>query len=506
MKNILTIENGIAILLSNVDDGTNTIFINGAEIPASSWVGSGVYQYTESGVTFTIQKTNANTGNIMLQLVQGTAYRLVKQFEGEPYNSGDPLDTDLADEDYVPFYDASTGTRKNSLWSNIVAKLKDIFVKKSGDTMSGNLTIDKKNGTPNVEAWSYVMLGNDTPVTQDKNSTGVIRFFTQGTSYIDLVAAKTDAVRYQQLQNKSGTIALLSDTNPFVSINNKTTLAEVGAVIDDAFNDLGNNVGALWGYCFANTCSALGWWASGATFFCISNSTTFRQAVFLCNGSPSIRIIYKNEGVWRELDNNGFAPYPHAISSTYYGGGNDTNYGHVKLSDSYTTSGGAASASVAASSKAVADLYGAIRYRNGSVATTAINSSTAPGIIVHPAFLGFFGNIRVNRTSATGIVSGTYNSNTKRYAPLLSITAANAQAILANKMPTTTGPINPIFVTPSGLSSSVSGFSWFLYRKDANTYYILNDELSAANDTELNAKLNGKDYIYKIVGQCIFKY
>lgn len=124
MKNILTIENGTAILLSNVDDGTNTIFINGEEIPASSWVGSGVYQYTESGVIFTIQKTNANTGNIMLQLVQGTAYRLVKQFEGEPYNSGDPLGTDLANDDYMPFYDASAGTRKNSLWSNIVAKIK----------------------------------------------------------------------------------------------------------------------------------------------------------------------------------------------------------------------------------------------------------------------------------------------------------------------------------------------------------------------------------------------
>ena len=142
MKNILTIENGIAILLSNVDDGTNTIFINGAEIPASSWVGSGVYQYTESGVTFTIQKTNANTGNIMLQLIEGTAYRLVKQFEGEPYNSGDPLDTDLANDDYMPFYDASAGTRKNSLWSNIVAKIKAAL----GIASSGT-TFLRKDGT-----------------------------------------------------------------------------------------------------------------------------------------------------------------------------------------------------------------------------------------------------------------------------------------------------------------------------------------------------------------------
>lgn len=158
MKNILTIENGIAILLSNVDDGTNTIFINGEEIPASSWVGSGVYQYTESGVTFTIQKTNANTGNIMLQLVQGTAYRLVKQFEGEPYNSGDPLDTDLANDDYMPFYDASAGTRKNSLWSNIVAKIKAAFT--GVFWMLKDVTVIPASSSNVVDLNTYITPGN----------------------------------------------------------------------------------------------------------------------------------------------------------------------------------------------------------------------------------------------------------------------------------------------------------------------------------------------------------
>ena len=58
---------------------------------------------------------------------------------------------------------------------------------------------------------------------------------------------------------------------------------------------------------------------------------------------------------------NSRTPVAHATSATTYGGGTASNYGHVKLSDSYTSSGGAASASVAASSKAVYDAYTALK-------------------------------------------------------------------------------------------------------------------------------------------------
>lgn len=54
------------------------------------------------------------------------------------------------------------------------------------------------------------------------------------------------------------------------------------------------------------------------------------------------------------------APNNHASTSTTYGTGNASNYGHVKLSDNYTTSAGAESTGVGASSKAVADAYNAI--------------------------------------------------------------------------------------------------------------------------------------------------
>ena len=44
------------------------------------------------------------------------------------YKEDDPTETDLADGDYIPFYDTSAGAKKKSLWSNIVDKLKTIFL------------------------------------------------------------------------------------------------------------------------------------------------------------------------------------------------------------------------------------------------------------------------------------------------------------------------------------------------------------------------------------------
>lgn len=56
----------------------------------------------------------------------------------------------------------------------------------------------------------------------------------------------------------------------------------------------------------------------------------------------------------------GKAPTSHASSATTYGRGSASNYGHVKLSDGYTSSGGNAAGGVGASSKAVYDAYTAL--------------------------------------------------------------------------------------------------------------------------------------------------
>ena len=61
------------------------------------------------------------------------------------------------------------------------------------------------------------------------------------------------------------------------------------------------------------------------------------------------------------------APKTHVSSTTKYGAGNANQFGHVKLSDSYTSSGGAASASVGASSKAVYDAYTALNNKTNTI-------------------------------------------------------------------------------------------------------------------------------------------
>lgn len=70
MRNELTIStsSGALQLFSSLDAGENSLIINGSTIPAASWTGSGTYTTTIGGVTYTITKAAANTGN--LQLIQ----------------------------------------------------------------------------------------------------------------------------------------------------------------------------------------------------------------------------------------------------------------------------------------------------------------------------------------------------------------------------------------------------------------------------------------------------
>ena len=77
----------------------------------------------------------------------------------------------------------------------------------------------------------------------------------------------------------------------------------------------------------------------------------------------------------------GKAPTSHASTGTGYGVGGASNYGHVKVSDNYASSAGAASAGVAASSLAVYNVYSALAAR------LALTGGTLTGILYTRAIL-----------------------------------------------------------------------------------------------------------------------
>ena len=76
MKNTLTYQNSIQHLLSNVDDGTNKLIVDGTEIPSSTWEGTGTFTITSGSATITIEQIE-NASNIMLQKVSTNNYKLV---------------------------------------------------------------------------------------------------------------------------------------------------------------------------------------------------------------------------------------------------------------------------------------------------------------------------------------------------------------------------------------------------------------------------------------------
>lgn len=93
----------------------------------------------------------------------------------------------------------------------------------------------------------------------------------------------------------------------------------------------------------------------------------------------------------------GITPASHASTATTYGAANDENYGHVKLSDSYTASAGAAVSGIGASSTAVYNAYKTLNsnkcqiklircvgYTNGKPTTTTIATNLEKGMLIFP--------------------------------------------------------------------------------------------------------------------------
>jgi len=88
---------------------------------------------------------------------------------------------------------------------------------------------------------------------------------------------------------------------------------------------------------------------------------------------------------------SGKAPVGHASSATTYGIGNASNYGHVRISDSYTSSGGAASAGMTASSAAVYNAYSSLLNSMGTWFSSSVANAGNMNVIINYSALDLIG-------------------------------------------------------------------------------------------------------------------
>lgn len=88
------------------------------------------------------------------------------------------------------------------------------------------------------------------------------------------------------------------------------------------------------------------------------------------------------------------APINHAVGDTRYGQGTSSNYGHLKISDNYTSSAGNANSGVAASSQAVYNVYNAYNtLKARSTANITFLSPYSSSITVYRAMVERTGNV-----------------------------------------------------------------------------------------------------------------
>lgn len=120
-------------------------------------------------------------------------------------------------------------------------------VNKSGDTMSGNLTVDVQNGTTSSLGASLLTLGNSLGSGVDKNSIGIIDLYSETGKRVRLYA-KDDisALRYIRFPNASGIVALTSDIPvPQLTSKPKTGMAAGWYVVWDLSTSWATDV-SLW--------------------------------------------------------------------------------------------------------------------------------------------------------------------------------------------------------------------------------------------------------------------
>lgn len=224
---------------------------------------------------------------------------------GKAYKTDDSASTTIQDTDYVPMLEGNT--KKKTLWSTIVSKIKSALatVASSGSyndlsNKPGVVSTSANGLAPKVTDTSKYLRGDGTWQSPPNTTYGVV--------------SKTANGLAPQLPNETATTKYLRQDGNWAAPpdNNTTYSAGTGTTISGSNNAINVTYGTS-----ANTA---------------------------CQGNDS-RLSNKRE------------PTSHASTGTGYGVGNASNYGHVRLSDTYTSSVGAAANSIGASQTALYNVY-----------------------------------------------------------------------------------------------------------------------------------------------------
>lgn len=108
----LSISDDVVKLLSNINNGTNTLVINGAIVPESSWVGTGYY--TVGNIR--ISKISSNSGNVHCIKINDSNYKLVT------HNMGNRIFAENVEYD---------GTTAGSSAENVQEAIDDLYSTKT---------------------------------------------------------------------------------------------------------------------------------------------------------------------------------------------------------------------------------------------------------------------------------------------------------------------------------------------------------------------------------------
>lgn len=174
--------------------------------------------------TLTIKQNGTTVGTFSANQ-SGDAEVNITGGGGATYTEGDGIDISAQNEISVDttFSEASTRTNiaSGDTFATILGKIKkwftdlpNMFVSKLGDTMSGDLTIDRQDGMASTIGKSTLIAGNNISRGANKNSKGVIRLYARGTKYVDICASDNEAIndnREINLPDKNGTVALTND-------------------------------------------------------------------------------------------------------------------------------------------------------------------------------------------------------------------------------------------------------------------------------------------------------